>query len=64
MDKLNLDAHICSVAFSDSPLLKNMAIRKMLMEDKPDGITCEWNCTLPKEYFNFLKEVSMPQRRW
>lgn len=40
MDKLNLDAHICSVAFSDSPLLKNMAIRKMLMEDKPDGVTC------------------------
>lgn len=36
--ELNLEEHICSVAFSDSPLLKNMTIHKMLTENKPDGI--------------------------
>lgn len=36
--ELGLTKHICSVAFSDSPLLKNMAIHKMLTDDKPDGV--------------------------
>ena len=35
---LGLQEHICSVSFSDSPLLKNMAIHKMLEENRPDGV--------------------------
>lgn len=35
---LELQEHICSISFSDSPLLKNMAIHKMLEEDRPDGV--------------------------
>ena len=37
---LNSEPHICSVAFTDSPLLKNMTIHKMLEEDHPDGVVC------------------------
>ncbi|MGQ5709897.1 LacI family DNA-binding transcriptional regulator [Lactobacillus sp. PSON] len=35
---LNLEEHICSTSFSDSPLLKNMTIHKMLEEEHPDGV--------------------------
>lgn len=36
----NMESHICSVSFGDSPLLKNMTIHQMLADDHPDGVVC------------------------
>lgn len=38
--ELNFAPHICSVAFSDSALLKNVTIHEMLQKDRPDGVVC------------------------
>lgn len=38
--KYNFPPRICSVAFSDSNLLKHMAIHHVLKEKHPDGIIC------------------------
>ena len=38
--ELGLESHVCSVAFHDSALLKNMAIHNMLQQDHPDGVVC------------------------
>lgn len=38
--ELDFIPHICSVAFSDSILLKNMTIHEMLQKDHPDGVVC------------------------
>lgn len=38
--ELGFESHICSVAFSDSNLLKNMTIHRMLSKKHPDGIVC------------------------
>lgn len=37
---LKMTPHLCSVAFSDSPVLKKMTIHKMLTHDHPDGVVC------------------------
>ncbi len=39
-ENLNFTPHICSVAFSDSTLLKNITIHEMLQNDHPDGVVC------------------------
>ncbi len=38
--KYKFAPHVCSVAFSDSNLLKNMTIHHMLRNDHPDGVVC------------------------